>query len=268
MSLIGRAGGIYAVKVTATPSEGIRSGTSVAFSAKVTKGLDDEKVDKYTWDFGDGATSSDAEPTHTYANKKRKQFTVTLTAEGDQESIGQGQVSLNVKKPLSTSPGTGGGGSGSGGTGNGGSGGTPGGGGGGTFGNNTYTPPSTLPTTPSPSLPAPQTPPPSSSPPTDSGSAPDNPGFDTTPSVQEGTEVTGILVSAPSSASSGKSGSKATPAPQPAPKDESKTTDWKIPVGIVLAALLLILGALRERMPVKRLLPSANETGDVSAQPT
>jgi hypothetical protein len=36
----------------------------------------------------------------------------------------------------------------------------------------------------------------------------------------------------------------------------------------VLAALLLILGALRERMSTRRLLPAADERRDVSAQPT
>jgi hypothetical protein len=36
----------------------------------------------------------------------------------------------------------------------------------------------------------------------------------------------------------------------------------------VVAALLLILGALRERLSIKRLLPSAKDTPDLSAQPT
>ena len=191
------------------------------------KGLDGENFDKYSWDFGDGEVSSDEAPTHTYANKKAKAFSVSLTVEGDKDSIGQDVVTLNVKRKKATdssgtgSGGTGTGGTGTGGTGSGGTGGTGTGGSIGTPGGGSFptTPPSSIPSTPSPSLPAPQTPPPST-PPTDSGNAPDNPGFDTTPSVQSGTEVTGILVSAPASASQpADSGSKGTPAKQPASRE-------------------------------------------------
>jgi hypothetical protein len=50
-------------------------------------------------------------------------------------------------------------------------------------------------------------------------------------------------------------GAKAPNAAAKKPKATDKSTDWRLVGGIALTALLVILGALRERRPIRRLLP-------------
>jgi hypothetical protein len=243
------AGQALKVTASASPSDNVHAGDTVTFKATVKKPGDGTLT--YTWDFGDGATDQKTTDTTTHVyTKKRSVIAVVEVTRAADDSGGTASVAVNVKKKVATGTGSGGtgtGGSGSGtgtGTGTGSGGGT----GSGTGGSFVPTPPSTT----SPSLPPPATPPPASS-----GSTPNNPGFDTTPSVGSGTEVTGILVSAPAGASKGGDSGKPTGAKQPNQNSKGDSLDWKIPGGAALAALLLILGALREHMPTRRLLPHA-----------
>jgi uncharacterized membrane protein YgcG len=259
LRLRGRTGSFLDVKVTADP-EKPRVAESVDFTADVGKALDGEKL-QYDWDFGDGDTDNDAgaSPSHTY--KTRESFTVTVTVEGDKESVGVGSFKFRARKkappPSNSGGGSSGSGSSGGGSGGGGSSGGSGGGAGGGVPGGTapFNPGTTPPNSTTPALP-----PPASSPPSgDTGRGPNlDPNAPPAATTEPGQEVTGILVSAKVAPKPGqKPGAKApnAAAKQAAAADDS--FDWKLAGGIALTALLVILGALHERRPIRRLLPQA-----------
>ncbi|QHF98722.1 glycosyl hydrolase [Streptomyces sp. NHF165] len=65
----------------------------VAFSSEGTTDADGDEL-KLTWDFGDGATSDEADPTHTY--EENGTYTATLTAEDPGGRTGTASVHLTV----------------------------------------------------------------------------------------------------------------------------------------------------------------------------
>ncbi|MBW4889182.1 PKD domain-containing protein [Mucilaginibacter sp. HMF5004] len=93
-------GGVYTVKMTATNGCSVIISTQVitvypqpvpAFTANVTTGCTRVKVsftnqtqlaNNYIWDFGDGTTSTEANPTHVFDYTKSP-YTVTLSAQAD-----------------------------------------------------------------------------------------------------------------------------------------------------------------------------------------
>ena len=74
---------------TATPPSGKRP-LAVQFSSATSSDPDDSIV-SYAWDFGDGDTSTDANPSHTYAEGS---YTATLTVT-DEEGL-TGSTTVNV----------------------------------------------------------------------------------------------------------------------------------------------------------------------------
>jgi hypothetical protein len=258
LRLQGRTGNLLDVSVTADPAKP-RAGESVDFTADVTKALDGEDL-TYDWDYGDGDTDKDggASTSHTFA-KRGEIYEVTVTVEGTRDSIGVGAVTFRARKKA-PAPSSGGGGSSGGGSSGGGSsgGGSSGGGSGSVPGTGGGTAPYNPGTTP-PNSTTPGLPPPSSSPPPsgDTGRGPNlDPNAPPTTSTPNGEEVTGILVSSSAPPKAGQnSGAKAPNAAAKQKKADDKRTDWKAAGGIALTALLLILGALRERRPIRRLLP-------------
>jgi hypothetical protein len=229
----------------------------VTFTSDVSDGVDGETF-TYNWDFGDGDTNADGGESETHSYSTRESFTVTLTVEGDKGSIGEASFTFRARKKAPP-PSTGGGGGSSGGGGSGGGGGSSGGGGSG--GGGSVVPPSggTVPpagTTPPPSTPS--LPPPSSSPPSsDPGRGP-NLDPDAPPSATDttGQEVEGILVSTSTPPRPGQAGgAKAPNAQNKQAKAKDDEFDWKLAGGIALTSLLVILGAVRERVRLHRLLP-------------
>ena len=103
----------------------------------------------------------------------------------------------------------------------------------------------------------PELPPPSTSPPSDPGRGPNlDPSAPGDTSTETGEEVTGILVSTSAPAQAGANRPGQTPRnQQEAQQKDEGGTDWKLVGGISLTALLVILGAVRERVHLQRLLP-------------
>ncbi|MEA2445448.1 MAG: hypothetical protein QOJ12_2740, partial [Thermoleophilales bacterium] len=185
---------------------------------------------------------------HTF-KKQGKGHSVYVDVQGDKGSRGSADLAVDVgKKTPSTSSGSGGsGGTGTGGSGGTGSGGTtPGTGGGSTPG---YTP------APAPPSSSPLPPPSSSPPPSSPGRGPN-----LDPSAPSGgtagQRVEGILVSTslPAQPGSARPGQTAQGSRQQG-KQKSNGVDWALVGGISLTALLVILGAVRERRHIRRLLP-------------
>ena len=252
MTLRGRAGNVLDVDITADP-EKPREDEEVTFTADVEDGLEEEEF-TYDWNFGDGDSDRDGgeSVTHTYGSRDR--FTVTVTVKGDQGSRGVGEFTFRAgkkPKPPSNSGGSGSGGSGSGGSGSGGS------GSGGSGGGFTPDPGGGLPpagTTPPPTTPS--LPPPSTSPPSDPGRGPNlDPTAPPSADIPTGQEVQGILVSTGTPPRPGQPASKAPNAQAKETKPEDESFDWALAGGIALTALLVILGAVRERVRLQRLLP-------------
>ena len=248
MVVRGRPGNLLTVDVEADP-EKPRVEEEVTFTADVSKGLDGEEF-TYDWKFGDGDEDSNAGDSVTHTYDSRESFTVTVTVTGDKESRGVGEFTFRArKKAPPPKSGSGGGGSSGGGSSGGGS---SGGGSGGV-------PPSTgiPPAGSAPSTPA--LPPPSSSPPpTDEpGRGPNlDPNAPPSADIETGQEVSGILVSTSTPPKPGQqAGSKAPNAQAKQNKDSGDEFDWKLAGGIALTALLVILGGLRERVRLQRLLP-------------
>jgi uncharacterized membrane protein YgcG len=243
-------GELLAVKITAPTT--IEAGTEVEFKATATGELKDEKL-AYRWyvDGGEQIVGRGQSFKHTF-KKQSKGHSVYVDVRGDKGSRGSDEVIVDVgkKTPPASSGGSGGtgsggtGGTGSGGTGSGGTGGS--GAGGGTPG---YTPP------PSPPSSSPLPPPSSSPPPSSPGRGPN-----LDPSAPSGgtsgQRVEGVLVSVslPARPSSGRPGQTAQGRQQQA-KSKSNGVDWPLVGGISLTALLVILGAVRERRHIRRLLP-------------
>lgn len=264
MEIEGRRGNLLDVDLEVDPQKP-RVDEQVDFTADVNDGLDGEEF-TYDWKFGDGDEDSNGgkSTSHTYAT--RESFTVVVTVEGDKGSIGDASFTFRARKKAPAS--TGGGGSGGGGSsgggssGGGGSGGGGGSSGGGSSGGGGAVPPAgtppfdpgaTPPNSTTPALPPPDT----SPPPSDSGRGPNlDPNAPPATAQAEGQEVTGILVSASAPPRPGQnSGAKAPNAAADKKKSDDENIDWRLATGIALAALLLILGALRERRPIRRLLP-------------
>ena len=63
------------------------AGQSVTFSGKGSTASGDADLQGYAWSFGDGATSTEATPTHKYATAGT--YTVSLTVTDSQNSISQ-----------------------------------------------------------------------------------------------------------------------------------------------------------------------------------
>jgi uncharacterized membrane protein YgcG len=248
MVVRGGPGKLLTVDVEADP-EKPRVDEEVTFTADSTEGLDGEEL-TYDWDFGDGDTDSDAGKSVTHTYDSRESFTVTVTVEGNKGSRGVGEFTFKARKKAKP-PKTGSGGSSSGGGSS---------GGGSSGGGSSGIPPSTgiPPTGSGPSTPA--LPPPSSSPPSnDPGRGPDlDPNAPPSADIETGQEVSGILVSTSTPPKPGqRAGSKAPNAQAKQNKDNGDEFDWRLAGGIALTALLVILGAWRERVRLHRLLPKA-----------
>jgi hypothetical protein len=68
--------------------------------------------------------------------------------------------------------------------------------------------------------------------------------------------VTGILVSTSTPSTAGQTGGRKAPNAQAdQAKAKNDSFDWQLAGGIALTALLVLLGALRERVRLHRLLP-------------
>lgn len=255
----GHTGNELDVTIAADP-EKARAGESVEFTAAVQDELSGEKL-TYDWDFGDGDSdrTSSNKVTHTFDQKDP--YTVSVVVTGAKDSLGEDEITLNVRRKAPEPRNDGGGSSGGGSSGGGSSG---GGSGGGSSGGGTIPPAGTTPgfdpsTTP-PNTSTPALPPPSASP-APQGDPGRGPNLDpnappTTSTDSSGQDVEGILVSAsvPPKPAQNRGG-KAPGAAADKAKADEKGVDWKVAGGIALTALLVILGALRERRPIRRLLP-------------
>jgi uncharacterized membrane protein YgcG len=258
--LKGFKGELLDVTVSATP-EKLRAGDDVTLSADPTGGVNGEGF-SYRWVDGDGKVVARTK-SFTTTMKKKGQFDFYVDVVGEKGSRGTNAVTLDVgakKKQKSSSGGSGGSGGSSGGSGGSGGGGSSGGSGGGsTVPPSTGTTPPFNPGTTPPNSTTPALPPPSTSPPPsgDPGRGPNlDPNAPPATSTPSGQEVTGVLVSASTPPKAGgKPGAKAPNAAANKPKANDKSVDWRMVGGIALTLLLLILGALRERRPIRRLLP-------------
>ncbi|WP_051540187.1 collagenase [Clostridium ihumii] len=56
----------------------------------------DGKIVEYAWDFGDGSTSSEKNPSHIYENEGT--YLVKLSVKDDKGAIGKGSTTINIKK--------------------------------------------------------------------------------------------------------------------------------------------------------------------------
>lgn len=54
------------------------------------------KIVSYLWDFGDGTTSTEANPTHVYG--KEGTYTARLTVKDDKGKLNRGQTTVTVKR--------------------------------------------------------------------------------------------------------------------------------------------------------------------------
>jgi hypothetical protein len=243
--LRGQAGEFMKVDVTQTPATDVKAGSEVQFTATADPaGLDGEKL-VYRWFIDGGENSAARGQTFKHTFAKPGNYSVSVDVRGEDGSRGQASVTVDVgKKPKpQTGGGSGGGSGGSGGA-------SPGGGGGGGGGGApSYTPPPvTVPPTPS-------LPPPSTSPPSDPGRGPN-----LDPSApsggQAGERVEGILVSTstPAKPAQNRRGQQAR-ADQARANSSDDGVDLRLAGGISLTALLVILGAVRERAHIQRLLP-------------
>lgn len=108
-------GGSFAIKLTVTGEENQQSDTTITISlqsptpvaaftvqnnnctAACEIGFTNQSTygNTYAWNFGDGGTSADANPKHTYA--KGGTYTVKLTANGDQSKSGSATQTVTIK---------------------------------------------------------------------------------------------------------------------------------------------------------------------------
>jgi hypothetical protein len=243
LQITGLEGEHLDVQIATSPETGVRAGDEVSFTATATNGEDGEKF-KYYWyvDGGEEAIGRGATFKHKFDDKGS--HSVYVDVRGDGDSRGAATASVDVAKKAPAQQG-GSGGGGSGGT-------SPGGGGGGGGGGGPSFTPAPTPTPSTPSLP----PPSSSPPPSDPGRGPNLDPSAPNTSATTGQEVEGILVSTSAPAKPGQARpGQAAQAQQKQAKKNDEPVDWKLAGGISLTALLVILGAVRERMHLQRLLP-------------
>ena len=259
----GHLGNELTVTLSADP-EKVRAGESVDFKATVQKSVSGEEL-TYDWNFGDGNSTRTKTDSVSHEYDQKDEYPVSVVVTGDEDSRGEDAINLNVRKkaPASNS-GSGGSSGGSGGSsgGSGGSSGGSGGSGGSSGGSGAippagaapYDPGTTPPNSSTPALPPPSaSPPPSGIPGRGPNLDPSAPPAATSPS---GESITGVLVSTSTPPKPGQSGgAKAPNAAQNKQKADEESIDWRLATGIALTALLLILGAVRERRPIRRLLP-------------
>lgn len=91
------------VPPTATPSATPTSGTNPLLVSFTGAGTDpDGTIVSYAWAFGDGATSTLQNPTHTYASPAG--YTATLTVTDDLGATGSASVNITVNAPANQAP--------------------------------------------------------------------------------------------------------------------------------------------------------------------
>jgi hypothetical protein len=241
LQITGLEGEHLDVTIATSPTADIRAGDEVTFTATAANGEDGEKF-RYYWFVDGGEEIAGRAATFKHKFDNRGGHSVYVDVRGDGDSRGAATATVDVAKKKAPAQ-QGGGGGGSGGTS---PGGNSGGGGGGSFS------PSPTPAPVTPSLP-----PPSSSPPSDPGRGPNlDPSAPDTGATDTGQEVEGILVSTSAPAKPGQTRpGQAAQAQQKQAKKNDEPVDWKLAGGISLTALLVILGAVRERMHLQRLLP-------------
>ncbi|PEA55728.1 collagenase [Bacillus pseudomycoides] len=72
---------------------------AIQFKSDSSK-AEDQKIVSYLWDFGDGETSTEANPTHAY--EKEGTYTATLTMKDDQGKESKEQMTVNVDRARET----------------------------------------------------------------------------------------------------------------------------------------------------------------------
>jgi PKD repeat protein len=100
VAVVALAGGNSAPAVgniVVSPTTGLAASTIVRFSATATDKNNDPIT--FAWDFGDGATSTGAETTHTFANAGT--FTVKVTA-NDGKASGTNQTTVTIRNVAGT----------------------------------------------------------------------------------------------------------------------------------------------------------------------
>jgi len=80
------------VTITA-PEEGVLLGSTVEFRSEASD--PDGQIERYLWDFGDGATSDDPNPTHRYA--KSGEYRVELLVTDDHDSSARDGITIRVQ---------------------------------------------------------------------------------------------------------------------------------------------------------------------------
>lgn len=83
------------VWIEAEPDEGPPP-LKVQFTSEVESDEDDGGPFRYKWDFGDGNSSGEANPTHTYS--KLGEYTVTLVAYDDKGNNGSDEIDVWVEE--------------------------------------------------------------------------------------------------------------------------------------------------------------------------
>ena len=259
VTLDGKTGQLIGVRLSISPRRGVKAGDRVRVSARLTNPPPGKPL-VWKW-FVDGELVSE-EPSPIRTPRLRKGggsvYLDVRTRDGESRGTDADSVTVGSAPRRDSSPG-GPGGDGSGGDGSGGDGSGSGSGGGGSgsgFGGGSgggfgTTPPYDSGTTPA-------LPPPSTSPPIAPGRGPNlDPNAPPTALGPQGERVEGILVSAnvPSQSRPGSRGARPNDPQANRSKQEVEGIDWKLVGGIALTSLLLVLGALRERRPIRRLLP-------------
>jgi len=78
--------------VSASPSVGLASATSISFTAQGASDPDGDSL-SYSWDFGDGSTGSGQSTTHVYADMGNYSATVTVS-DGEESVTASGNVTI------------------------------------------------------------------------------------------------------------------------------------------------------------------------------
>ncbi len=89
--------------ITATPSTGTAP-LNVQFTANATDPNSDDTL-SYNWDFGDGNTSTEANPTHQYVTASTTPYNVTLTvSDGTDDGTATTTITVNTTTSTNTPP--------------------------------------------------------------------------------------------------------------------------------------------------------------------
>ena len=86
-------------KVSASPKDGVAP-LEVSFTG--SNSTDDKEVVKYTWNFKDGNTSTEADPTHTFT--EAGSYKVLLTVEDEEGLKGTKTITITVSDPSNEAP--------------------------------------------------------------------------------------------------------------------------------------------------------------------